>query len=64
MKLIVEPADHEALAAAEKLRSYCDQADACSRCIFSYGQCMLRRDNPDEWDLSRVYDILAKGGKG
>ena len=63
MKLIIEPKDHEALAAAEKLRSYCNSLDSCKCCIFSNKNgCVLTDEAPDDWDLTRIYDRMAEGG--
>ena len=62
MKLIIESSDHEALRAAEVLRSYCADTSSCARCIFYGDGCMLRNSNAEDWDLPRVYDLLAKGG--
>lgn len=62
MQLIIEQSDHDALAAAEKLRSYCNDAGPCTHCIFNFDYCMLRQSDPENWDLPQVYDLLAKGG--
>lgn len=48
------------LKAAERLKKYCGKRELCKGCIFydeslTYTEtCMLRRDNPEEYDLDKI----------
>lgn len=48
------------LKAAERLKNYCGKRELCIGCMFydeslTYTEtCMLRRNNPEEYDLDKI----------
>lgn len=55
----------KAIKAAERLKKYCSKHEFCKDCVF-YGEssrytdcCMMRRKNPEEYDLEEITRGLA-----